>query len=535
VTGVFATGYPVDIFPGICGQRDDRLLKRTEPKRPLTEAGDHRIFVWEHAELTVSLVDQHGDPVPNSRLRIRQPGYVVVVELTHGVPKSLPVTGGPGVTGVFATGYPVDIFPGIGGQRDDRLLRRTEPKRPLTEAGGHRIFVWEHAELTVSLVDQKGDPIPASRLYIRPDNSPFSVELFQGVPKRLPVTDDPGVTGLFAAGYQFLVIPGINGRGGGGLLARFESTGELGTAGAAQVVEWQVASGPLHVVDANELALAEASIFQHAVLGTIASGTSVSLPITDRTVYPDIFGAYAEGYPDVFIRPDPAGPSSGPFTFKMLAEEVISPAFVPIAGADFGLRFLVTVADSDRDQIPDDLDNCPGTPNPDQEDLDADGRGDVCDDDDDDDGVEDGSDNCPIIDNPDQRDGDLDGLGDICDPSFDSSGILGDLDELIAATVVQITLADPPGANGLIGKLTGGGGVAVRVTHAVLGFAVGEIDPPAYAIELLDALDKLDAFEHQVEAKINNGQIGEPQAPEMVELTAQIRDLIDLLLANAPL
>jgi hypothetical protein len=116
-----------------------------------------------------------------------------------------------------------------------------------------------------------------------------------------------------------------------------------------------------------------------------------------------------------------------------------------------------------------------------------------------------------------------------------TGGILGDLDELIAATVARITSADPPGANGMIGKLTGGGGVAVRVTHAVLSFAAGEIDPAAYAMELLDALDKLDAFEHQVEAKINNGQIGEPEAPEIVELTVQIRDLIELLLINAPL
>jgi hypothetical protein len=35
-------------------------------------------------------------------------------------------------------------------------------------------------------------------------------------------------------------------------------------------------------------------------------------------------------------------------------------------------------ADSDRDGVPDVSDNCPGIPNPLQEDLDADGTGDAC-------------------------------------------------------------------------------------------------------------------------------------------------------------
>jgi hypothetical protein len=73
------------------------------------------------------------------------------------------------------------------------------------------------------------------------------------------------------------------------------------------------------------------------------------------------------------------------------------------------------LVDADEDGVDDGEDNCPGVPNPGQEDNDGDGDGDACDADDDNDGVDDGEDNCPTTANPDQRDTDGDGVGDECD------------------------------------------------------------------------------------------------------------------------
>lgn len=86
--------------------------------------------------------------------------------------------------------------------------------------------------------------------------------------------------------------------------------------------------------------------------------------------------------------------------------------------------------DLDKDGIPDTIDNCPGIPNPLQEDLDNDQIGDVCDPDQDGDGICDPgvaegtggcrydrghADNCPRIPNVGDRDVDNDGVGDFCD------------------------------------------------------------------------------------------------------------------------
>lgn len=84
--------------------------------------------------------------------------------------------------------------------------------------------------------------------------------------------------------------------------------------------------------------------------------------------------------------------------------------------------------DRDGDRVPDESDNCPDAANREQADLDADGRGDVCDDDLDGDGAQNTSDNCVDVSNPEQIDLDGDGDGDVCDDDADGDGVHNDTD-----------------------------------------------------------------------------------------------------------
>lgn len=102
---------------------------------------------------------------------------------------------------------------------------------------------------------------------------------------------------------------------------------------------------------------------------------------------------------------------------------VLSEAYIEITG--------MVNEDVDGDGIPNDLDNCPGTANPDQLDQDGDGIGDACDNDWDNDGVENERDNCIYTANSDQRDADFDGIGDACDDDLDGDAVVDDIDNCV--------------------------------------------------------------------------------------------------------
>lgn len=349
ITGSFSDGYPVRLLVGINGQIGHRL-RRNEPALEHGVAGTVRTFVWKTAPLTLEIVDQHGQPISSS---IAQPGgpLAVFADLTDGATVIVPVTEDPDVPTIYSSfgdGYPVRLLPAINGVfAPQGGLRRDEPALEHGPGGTHRIFEWKTAPVTFELVDQRGLRIPVSQIDVGPAHHQIAATLNNGGTVVLPLTEDPDFppiyNGFFADGYPVNLRPGIHGIQASLLLREEEGRELAGTEPQTWTYVWETTTCPLYVVSDDGRAIPDASIVQSPVLGTVASGSTVSLPITDPILYPTLGNPYADGYPDIFLQIDPVASLAGPFTFSFLSGETIDPDFVSAAGETVGLRCLADV------------------------------------------------------------------------------------------------------------------------------------------------------------------------------------------------
>jgi hypothetical protein len=169
-------------------------------------------------------------------------------------------------------------------------------------------------------------------------------------------------------------------------------------------------------------------------------------------------------------------------------------------------------ADSDGDGIPDNVDNCPFSYNPDQADLDGDGVGDVCD-------------NCPKVSNPDQADSNGDGLGDACSGqntyyNLDAPAVVGGSEILLTTrffndTGAAITtfLPDCIGNTTFVIKDPSGNPLPprdrirapYRIPEDIITIPAGSSSPPLTCpLSELVATPVLDAGTYKVQAYYNN-------------------------------
>ena len=141
--------------------------------------------------------------------------------------------------------------------------------------------------------------------------------------------------------------------------------------------------------------------------------------------------------------------------------QVKRPATQAIFSWDYGAAWQIVPLDTDFDGIPDSLDNCPLTANPNQADADGDGIGDVCD-------------NCTLVPNTNQLDADGDGYGNLCDADLNNSGLVTSADAgILSAVIGQLATASPTAA---AADLNGSGRVTTAdyaILRSYLGVAPG--------------------------------------------------------------
>jgi hypothetical protein len=350
------------------------LLSRAE-SRTVSASTTAVDFVWPVQQVQLNLVDQFGDPIVGLS---GQPSSFYFSNSSQPIANTsmvaLPITDEsllPGsLGGIWADGYDLYMLPAIldtnllGGGVNGVLNRlEVSATTEVSTSTSALTFEWAVQQVQLNLVDQFGDPIvgtvgqPSSFIF---SNSSHHIANASTV--ALPITDEsllPGsVGGIWADGYDLYMKPAIldtNLLGsGGGVLNRLEvsATTEVSTSTSALTFEWATVSGPLRVVDENELEIdgSEYNLFNSGLV--LATGSHVVLPITDDSALPGTLGGqFANGY-DVRIRLPGSPTFSGPFDFELAADRKFSPLFVSIDAGSVGLRFLPDVQPVEIDVKP---------------------------------------------------------------------------------------------------------------------------------------------------------------------------------------
>ena len=285
----------VTLFPGVMGQRQGQLGRVVTAE--VTGSTSSLDLLWRTSQLTVDVEDQFGSPISRSHFLL--PGVYNTTILTPAT-ITLPITDESvhsGMFGALSGGFPVGIEPGVLGNQQFRL-RRTA----VQEIGVNAetlVMEWFMSDVTVDVVDQFNNPIPRSHFNL-PALANATI-LTPGVVS-LPITDEseyPSMTGELSSGYTFGVEPGI--LGGQQFRLRRTVDREVTTSPLTIVVEWETAEVDIEIVDQHGASIPRSGFNLPGLNNNkVLTPATITLPVNDHSVYPEMSGELAAGYPFAF-------------------------------------------------------------------------------------------------------------------------------------------------------------------------------------------------------------------------------------------
>lgn len=315
-TAVLPPGsYSVRLVPGLLGAPQSSTVLWRDVSATIVAGQTALDLEWTTTTLTLDLRDQFGATIPQSTIEVVG-SAVAPLHIPASV--TLPITDAasyPTIAGVASEanshGYDLQLVPGVLGQTSSAgQLRRL--------AGGNSwpgvvevhaatsvlAFEWITATVQVDLRDQFGTTIPGSFVSL-PAGTPERSVPFQAT---LPVTDPtlyPDAAGSHSEaqgyGYNLWLYPGINGDSPTALVrAEGLDAGHVVAVHANQdelAFEWITTHVRMDLIDQFGASLVGSRV---VIIGAPSTDDllvpfQVTLPITDTTVYPTMFGAYAEG------------------------------------------------------------------------------------------------------------------------------------------------------------------------------------------------------------------------------------------------
>jgi hypothetical protein len=287
--------YPIVLAPGLGGVSYHFGLRRVA-QVVITPATTDLAIEWITRTVTTYVLDQNGNASGYSSW------YEFYAPNLSGQSVGLPITDEsvyPNMQGNWINGLGLTIGPTANGG----IVYWGQLYRPLYKSGvifeilpgmdTSLYYEWKTVQTTILIKDQYGDIIPASQ---------FLTEGYAWIPSgqtvRLPITDEsvyPDIAGAYKDGLGMTIVPGVNGNGlHYYALCRGELV-EIYEGMPPPSFEWITVRTTVFVKDQFGNVV-PGSGFAGYPVGGGSSGDSVTLPITDESVYPNMVGWWVTGF-----------------------------------------------------------------------------------------------------------------------------------------------------------------------------------------------------------------------------------------------